>query len=64
MPESGGRSFEENQEFFKEAEERGSWRVGRVKGGEWLGMPVQEKGEREGESQPLLAGLVGGSSLP
>lgn len=54
MPESGGRSFEENQEFFKEAEGggRGGWSVFRVKKGEWLWMPKNE--ESDGETQPLL----------
>jgi len=29
-PESGNRTFEENQEFFKEADEKSSWRVRKV----------------------------------
>jgi Sugar (and other) transporter len=60
-PESGGRSFEENQDFFAKAGEKDSWRVRAVKGGEWLRMPEQEK-EEGGERQPLLGGLLGGSS--
>ncbi|TVY57720.1 putative metabolite transport protein, partial [Lachnellula suecica] len=32
-PESGGRSFEENQEFFDSAQEDGSWVVRKVDGG-------------------------------
>ena len=47
-PESGSRSFEENQEFFKEAAEKGSWRVGKVKGGEFRGLPeTEEEGDEE-----------------
>lgn len=60
VPESGGRSFEENQEFFKIAARTGSWSVSRVGEGEWLGLPGKRdegegNGEREdGERQPLL----------
>jgi hypothetical protein len=74
-PESGGRSFEENQEFFTEAAEKGRWKVKVVKGGEWLKMPEQaekgdeeegdrnkKKGDGDGERQPLLGGSMGGSS--
>ena len=64
-PESGGRTFEENQDFFKEAAERGRWGVRKVKNGEWLHMPNAEekKGEDE-EVQPLLQriGIPGGAS--
>ena len=49
-PESGGRSFEENQKFFEAAKEAKTWRVSKVKGGEWKSMPRQQ----EGESEPLL----------
>ncbi|KAF2463426.1 MFS general substrate transporter [Lindgomyces ingoldianus] len=38
LPESGGRSFEENQEFFREAKEAGTWRVRKVNGGEFAVM--------------------------
>ncbi|KAH8730632.1 general substrate transporter [Phaeosphaeriaceae sp. PMI808] len=34
LPETGGRSFEDNQDFFKEAAEAGSWRVKKVAGGD------------------------------
>jgi hypothetical protein len=51
QPESGGRSFEENVEFFEEARKRGSWRVSKVKEGEWLRMPY---GEKSAEEEPLL----------
>ncbi|KAM0712208.1 hypothetical protein Q7P37_011302 [Cladosporium fusiforme] len=57
MPESGGRSFEENMEFFEKAREEGSWRVGRVGDGRWRFMPDSKTGgvEGEGERRPLLA---------
>ena len=49
-PETGGRSFEENQQFFEDAKEYKTWLVTRVNKGEYRGMP-REKG---GESEPLL----------
>lgn len=52
-PESGGRAFEENQDFFDEAAEKGNWGVRKVKKGEWLHMPDPEKNQ-DGESAPLL----------
>ncbi|KAK6599450.1 hypothetical protein H4I95_08325 [Botrytis cinerea] len=55
--ESGGRSFEENMEFFECAERDGSWVVGRVDGGRFRRMPGREKGkgsEERGEREPLL----------
>jgi Sugar (and other) transporter len=65
-PESGGRSFEENQDFFAKAAEKGRWAVRRVEGGEWLTMPAQnekgDEGDEGGERQPLLAGLLGRDS--
>ncbi|KAF2773654.1 general substrate transporter [Teratosphaeria nubilosa] len=58
LPESGGRSFEENQEFFDAASEEKSWRVHKVKKGEWKYMPYPktDKGGKQvdGETQPLL----------
>ena len=51
-PETGGRSFEENQSFFEEAKERGSWSVLKVNKGDFRGMPKGEK--NDGETQPLL----------
>ncbi|KAK3673171.1 hypothetical protein LTR78_007011 [Recurvomyces mirabilis] len=53
-PETGGRSFEENQEFFDSAKEAGTWRVGRVRKGEFMYMPYPKPDGEEGESQPLL----------
>ncbi|XXH02830.1 hypothetical protein Hte_009217 [Hypoxylon texense] len=42
-PETGGRSFEENQEFFVSAREEGSWVVKRVDGGKFLRMPPKQQ---------------------
>lgn len=53
QPESGGRSFEENVEFFEAAKEEGTWRVGKVKDGEFKAMPKGGDGG-DGERQPLL----------
>jgi sugar porter (SP) family MFS transporter len=53
-PESGGRSFEENQEFFDSAKEEGTWRVGKVRKGEFKYMPYPKPDGEDGESQPLL----------
>ena len=55
-PETGGRSFEENQEFFNEAKEAGTWRVGKIKKGEFKRMPYPAaEGQEEGETAPLLS---------
>ena len=35
LPESGGRSFEDNQQFFIDAKESGTWRVKKIAGGEY-----------------------------
>ena len=56
-PESGGRSFEENQEFFDSAKEDGSWSVKKVDGGKFEKMPRKnagDGGEEDGEQSPLL----------
>jgi MFS family permease len=53
LPESGNRSFEENQEFFEIAAETGSWRVKKVKGGAYLKMPYG--GKSDAEQTPLLS---------
>ena len=55
-PESGGRSFEENQEFFDSAKEDGSWSVRKVDGGKFEKMPKKNEGadEEDGEESPLL----------
>lgn len=49
-PESGNRTFEENQDFFKEAAETGSWIVGRVARGEFRVLPGAEV-ERDEEEE-------------
>lgn len=57
LPESGGRSFEENQGFFESAAKEGSWVVKRVDGGRFTKMPVKadEEGvQQAGEREPLL----------
>ena len=54
-PETGGRSFEENQTFFEDAKEHSTWRVSRVNNGEFRHMPKGEKDDGEdGERAPLL----------
>lgn len=41
-PESGHRTFEENQDFFKEAADEGSWVVSRIRNGEFTVLPGAE----------------------
>jgi sugar porter (SP) family MFS transporter len=53
LPESGNRSFDENQQFFEDAARDGSWRVSQVDGGKYLKMPYGDKGE-DAERTPLL----------
>jgi sugar porter (SP) family MFS transporter len=52
LPESGNRSFEENQEFFESAKEAGTWRVKGVESGKYLRMPYA--GKDDAERTPLL----------
>lgn len=54
LPESGGRSFEDNQQFFIDAKEEGSWRVSKVAGGVYKKLAY---GGTEGENEPLLQRL-------
>ena len=54
MPETGGRSFDENLEFFEKAKEEGTWRVAKVGKGQWKIMPYPKPDGQDGESQPLL----------
>ncbi|KAF2847768.1 MFS monosaccharide transporter-like protein [Plenodomus tracheiphilus IPT5] len=59
LPETGGRSFDENQEFFKEAGEAGTWRVSKVAKGEYAKMLYPDPKDPEGnnvdaERVPLL----------
>ncbi|KAK3057243.1 hypothetical protein LTR09_002282 [Extremus antarcticus] len=53
-PESGGRSFEENQEFFESAKEEKSWNVNKVDGGKYKWLPYPKPDGANGETQPLL----------
>lgn len=55
LPESGGRSFEENQTFFEEAKDAGTWRVAKVKKGEYKRMPYPSQDDGDGETAPLLS---------
>lgn len=52
-PETGGRSFEENQAYFDDAKEHNTWRVSKINKGEYRHMPKGKKDD-EGESAPLL----------
>ena len=65
VPESGSRSFEENQGFFDGASEKGSWVVKGVRDGEFLRLPGEKDeegggkgsgtgGDGEAERTPLL----------
>lgn len=59
LPETGGRTFEENQQFFKDAAEEGSWRVTKVGGGDFTKMKYPDPHGEEGdvvdaERVPLL----------
>ncbi|KAL8904117.1 MAG: hypothetical protein Q9171_007161 [Xanthocarpia ochracea] len=55
-PETGGRSFEDNQQFFTDSKEHNTWLVTRVKDGEYRHLPRGKGGDGvEGERQPLLA---------
>ena len=53
-PESGGRSFEENQEFFDSAKEEKTWNVNKVDGGKFKWLPYPKPDGADGETQPLL----------
>lgn len=55
LPESGGRSFEDNQQFFEDARREGTWRVSRVAGGAYRRLAYG--GDLEGENEPLLQRL-------
>ena len=58
IPESGGRSFEENQAFFDAARDGGTWRVSNIIKGEFKYMPYPKPDGQDGESQPLLQRVV------
>jgi hypothetical protein len=53
-PETGGRSFEENQEYFEDARDEKSWRVHKVGKGKFRFLPYPKPDGEEGETQPLL----------
>ncbi|MCJ1473574.1 hypothetical protein MMC13_002225 [Lambiella insularis] len=53
-PETGGRTFEENQSYFEDAKEHSTWCVSKINKGEFRGMPKSGKGDEDGESVPLL----------
>jgi hypothetical protein len=53
-PETGGRSFEENQEYFEDAKDEKSWRVHRVGKGKFRHLPYPKPDGEDGETQPLL----------
>jgi Sugar (and other) transporter len=56
-PETGGRTFEENVEFFTHADEQNTWRVHKVDGGKFLDMATktqEDDDEDNAERQPLL----------
>ncbi|KAL8664553.1 MAG: hypothetical protein Q9202_002962 [Teloschistes flavicans] len=55
-PETGGRSFEDNQAFFSDSKEQNTWLVSRVNNGEFRHLPRGKEGDGvDGERQPLLA---------
>lgn len=57
LPETGGRPFEENQAFFTDAKEAGTWRVREVAGGEYgvFKYPDPDSNEAvDAERVPLL----------
>lgn len=66
LPESGNRSFDDNVQFFEEAQKKGTWRVGKVKDGKWKSMPYNDvllDGSAEAhEQEPLLRRI--GDQLP
>ncbi|KAL8961027.1 MAG: hypothetical protein Q9193_002359 [Seirophora villosa] len=55
-PETGGRSFEDNQAFFADSKEHNTWLVSRVNKGEFRHLPRGKDGDGvDEEQQPLLA---------
>lgn len=55
LPETGGRSFEDNRRFFEDARREGTWRVARVAGGAYRRLAYG--GDLERENEPLLTRL-------
>ncbi|KAK5944671.1 hypothetical protein PMZ80_001871 [Knufia obscura] len=64
-PESGHRTFEENQEFYKEAAEAGTWSVRKVAHGDYRDLPNEKQaeedddGEQDGQAQAKKNGMNG-----
>lgn len=55
-PETGQRSFEENQAFFEDAKKEKTWSVLKVDDGKYKYIPGREKDNgQNGERQPLLS---------
>lgn len=50
-PETGVRTFEENQEFFELASDKGSWVVRSVDGGKFAVLPGEDEYEHEHEDE-------------
>lgn len=55
LPETGGRSFEDNVQFFEDAKEEGTWMVANVAGGAYRRLAYGGVVEEEGEIEPLLS---------
>ncbi|KAI9845149.1 MAG: hypothetical protein M1837_005034 [Sclerophora amabilis] len=53
-PESGGRSFEQNQDFFEHAKNEKTWTVRKIRNGDYLRMPQHNDDDGAGEAAPLL----------
>ncbi|MCJ1264699.1 hypothetical protein MMC22_004573 [Lobaria immixta] len=53
-PETGGRSFEDNQAYFEDAKEHNTWAVRKINKGEYRHMPNEKADDEDGESAPLL----------
>jgi hypothetical protein len=53
-PETGGRTFDENVQFFLDAKDHETWRVHKINNSEFAGMP-KEKNDDDDEHQPLLS---------
>jgi hypothetical protein len=60
-PESGNRTFEENQEFFHAAADEGSWVVGRVRDGEFTVLPGKVVVDEEEEDVEDHVGVADGA---
>lgn len=69
-PESGNRTFEDNQDFFKKAGEKGSWSVRKVADGAYRRLPDEEDeeghdgGQTESQGQGKMKGKQDGEREP